>query len=252
MTVIKGELVPDQQRAEQLQRDYYERTAGQYDAAHVQPGDEHSIALDYIAQLARVVDATSVLDVGAGTGRGVRYLTELRPELRVTGIEPVAGLRVEGELLGTTLLDGSGQEMPFEDGSFDLVIATGVLHHVPDPALVVAEMMRVARLGVMISDSNRFGQGHPVMKAAKVILGATKTWGAYNQVRTRGRGYMVSEGDGLFYSYSIFDSMPEVSRWADRTFVIPTGGRAKGRLGAIFGATHGLLVGFRGSSSLPL
>ena len=38
----------------------------------------------------------------------------------------------------------------------------------------------------------------------------------------RGRGYLESDGDGIFYSYSIFDSMPQLQTWADRVFVIPT------------------------------
>jgi ubiquinone/menaquinone biosynthesis C-methylase UbiE len=235
--------------AQQLQQEYYERTAAAYEDMHVQPGDEHSIALEYIAQLSRVVDAGSVLDVGAGTGRGLRYLANLRPELRVAGIEPVAGLRSEAQRLGTPLSDGAGQAIPFEDDSFDLVIATGVLHHVPQPELVVREMLRVARCGVMISDSNRFGQGHAAVRAAKMVLYTTGAWNLYNRLRTGGRGYMESDGDGVFYSYSIFDSMPAVSEWADRTFVIPTGGRARGRFGSLVDASHGLLVALRESSS---
>ncbi|GLY15729.1 hypothetical protein Kisp01_27440 [Kineosporia sp. NBRC 101677] len=231
--------------AVERQQAYYERTAESYDADHVHAGDEHAIALNYIAQLSRVVGAHRILDVGAGTGRGLRYLTSLRPDMEVVGVEPVAGLRAQAELQGTKLLDGAGQHLPFEEDSFDLVISTGVLHHVPDPAPVVKEMMRVARLGVLISDANRFGQGPPAMRAAKILMHLTHTWKPYMYLRTKGRGYMESEGDGVFYSYSIFDSMPLISTWADRTFVIPTSGRSAGRLGPLLDAPSGLLVALR-------
>ena len=33
---------------------------------------------------------------------------------------------------------------------------------------------------------------------------------------------MESDGDGIFYSYSIFDSMPQLQAWADRIFIIST------------------------------
>jgi ubiquinone/menaquinone biosynthesis C-methylase UbiE len=38
----------------------------------------------------------------------------------------------------------------------DAVIAPGGVHHLPDLAAVIGEMTRVARLGVMINNTNRF------------------------------------------------------------------------------------------------
>lgn len=40
-----------------------------------------------------------------------------------------------------------GLKMPFEDGSFDVVISTEVLEHVPDPAHYLAEVKRVLKPG---------------------------------------------------------------------------------------------------------
>jgi hypothetical protein len=48
-------------------------------------------------------------------------------------------------------------------------------------------------------------------------------WKGFNFVRTRGRHYQISEGDGLFYSYSVYDSYDQVARWADRIFLLPSG-----------------------------
>ena len=50
----------------QRQQDYYAETATTYDSMHVQPGDAHFIALEYIAALLHVVRAKSVLDVDLG------------------------------------------------------------------------------------------------------------------------------------------------------------------------------------------
>jgi hypothetical protein len=49
-------------------------------------------------------------------------------------------------------------------------------------------------------------------------------WGAFNYVRTSGKGYQISEGegDGLSYSYSVYDSFDQIAQWADRVFVIST------------------------------
>jgi ubiquinone/menaquinone biosynthesis C-methylase UbiE len=228
----------------QRQRDYYAETASLYDSMHVQPGDEHFIALEYARALLDVVRAKSVLDVGSGTGRAIRFLRQHRPDLQVEGTEPVGELREQAQALGIVVHDASGEDLPFCDGSFDVVTAFGILHHVPDPVPIVAEMTRVARCGVMISDANRFGQGSTSAGALKLVLHRVGLWPVYERFRSRGRGYLESDGDGIFYSYSIFDSMFQLQAWADRVFVIPTMPQ-KRLLLMQMAAPHGFLVAFR-------
>lgn len=224
------------------QREYYAKTAKAYDSAHVCPGDEHFIALEYIVGLLRVVRARSVLDVGAGTGRGVRFLRGEGFDAR--GVEPVVELREMAEAAGTRLIAGSAERLPYADGSFDAVVATALMHHVPNPKVAVAEMQRVARSAVMISDSNRFGQGTSRARLAKLVLHRAGVWPAFEMIRTRNRGYLWSEGDGIFYSYSIYDSLPQLAAWADRIFVIPTAS-AQYRWSPVTASGHGLLVALR-------
>jgi hypothetical protein len=97
-----------------------------------------------------------------------------------------------------------------------------VLHHVENPAAVVAEMTRVARTAVFLSDHNRFGQGRALARVTKLALYKAHFWRAARFVRTRGRNYHVSEGDGLAYSYSVFDSFDQLARWASSVILIPT------------------------------
>src|SRR6476646_1421103 len=85
-------MAPHLERDVQLQRRYYAQTAGAYDAMHAQDR-EHSVALAMLVGMFDVVGVGSVLDVGSGTGRALRYLKSTRPDLVVKGIEPVAELR---------------------------------------------------------------------------------------------------------------------------------------------------------------
>jgi ubiquinone/menaquinone biosynthesis C-methylase UbiE len=228
----------------QRQQDYYAETASAYESMHVQPGDEHFIALEYVAALLQVVRAKSVLDVGSGTGRAIRFLRQRCPDLRIEGVEPVSGLREQAQVLGTVIHEASGEDLPFDDDSFDVVMSFGLLHHVPAPAPVITEMTRVAQFGVMISDANRFGQGSTASGMLKLAVHRAGLWPAFEHFRTKGRGYLESEGDGIFYSYSIFDSMPQLQDWADRVFVIPT--RPQKKIPLVQIATpHGLLVALR-------
>lgn len=228
----------------QRQQDYYAETASLYDSMHVQPGDEHFIALEYVSALLDVVRAKSVLDVGAGTGRVSRFMQQRRPNLQIEGVEPVEALREQARALGTGLHEGSGEALPFQDSSFDVVMSFALLHHVPDPAPVVAEMMRVARSGVMISDANRFGQGRTAAGALKLAIHGIGLWPVFERVRTKGRGYHQSDGDGVFYSYSIYDSVGQLQAWANRVFVIPTTPQKCLPIAQV-AAPQGLLVAFR-------
>ena len=189
------------------QRAYYARTAEHYDAMHVSDRDEHGIALAALAGLARLCGATSILDVGAGTGRALVRLQRELPGVMLTGVEPVAELRAIGHGNGISpemLRDGDALALPFADDSFDFVIETGVLHHIAEPSRAVAEMVRVARLGVLISDANNLGQGSPPARLAKRIIAGLGLWRAFIALATRGKMSKWSEGDGLFYSYSVF------------------------------------------------
>jgi SAM-dependent methyltransferase len=239
--------------ASEIQREYYRRTAAAYDDLHVADHGEHEEALLHVAAYIRAMHARSVLDVGAGTGRALSFLRgQLASDVRLHGIEPVPELIAQARTKGIgpeTLSEGDGASLPFADGEFDVVLATGVLHHVAEPARVLADVMRVARRAIFVSDANRFGQGPIVARLMKLGLCRMGLWGAFTLVRTRGRGYMVSEGDGLFYSYSVYDNLEQISHWADRLFVAPTGRTSKGGfsswLGPLLTSGTVLLCAFR-------
>jgi ubiquinone/menaquinone biosynthesis C-methylase UbiE len=211
--------------AGQIQREYYEKTARGYDAAHLADGDEHDFALGFLVGATTYLKAGTVLDVGAGTGRALAYLKRHAPHLNVHGVEPVQALREQAYAKGIAtdeLSEGDGGGLAFADGAFDIVCAFGVLHHVKDHARVVGEMLRVARKAVFISDGNNYGQGRPAVRAVKQALHAAKLWPLANLIKTRGKGYAITEGDGLAYSYSVFDDYPLIRKRCARVHLLNT------------------------------
>jgi SAM-dependent methyltransferase len=130
--------------------------------------------------------------------------------VRVLGVEPSAELRAVGHAAGIAvdeLVDGDATRLAYPDDSFDIVCEFGVLHHVRNPRVVIAEMLRVARLGIFISDDNHFAAGSPMARVAKRALGALGLWRTAYWLRSGGKGYRISEGDGLSYPYSVFDDL---------------------------------------------
>ena len=61
-----------------IQRSYYKKTADQYDKIHnAEETSEHYFALSCLAGLTNYLKIESILDIGCGTGRGLKYLKEL-------------------------------------------------------------------------------------------------------------------------------------------------------------------------------
>jgi ubiquinone/menaquinone biosynthesis C-methylase UbiE len=228
--------------SEDIQRQHYAQTATSY---HHNPGlgqsPEHELALYILLGMLDSVSAESFLDVGAGTGRGMTFLMRKRPDLRVRGIEPVEELRNVAYSNGVPtewLVSGSGYKLPYPDNSFDIVAEFGVLHHVEKPELVVREMVRVARYGVLLSDTNNLGQGGLAGRLVKNVFFHLGLWKFFSLIRTRGRGYVIEPTDGLWYYYTVFSHFSELSRLCHSVHVMNT--RRNSRT-PWFSASHAIL-----------
>jgi ubiquinone/menaquinone biosynthesis C-methylase UbiE len=205
-----------------VQRDYYAMTANRYEEMRSAEHESNIASLTYIASFLRQFSARTVLDVGCGTGKTIAHLYTTNPEVTVYGVEPVRELLEVACTKGVTnLVHGSGLTLPFRDGSFDVVIECAVLHHVRKPEAVVSEMARVARKAIFLCDSNIFGQGGPAQRLIKLLLYKIGLWKAAKFIQTRGKGYTLSEGDGLAYSYSVYFQYHQLRKWTDKVFVIP-------------------------------
>jgi len=99
-----------------------------------------------------------LLDVGCGPGSITRGLAERLAPGQVVGIDlsrdALDGARREAAARGLTNLrfeEASVYEMPFADGSFDVVYAHQVLQHLRERPSAVREMLRVVRPGGLVA-----------------------------------------------------------------------------------------------------
>src|SRR4028118_587188 len=196
--------------AQEIQLQYYSNDAENYTEKHFNENDDHLIACQLIRSLCSELNVTSILDTGCGTGRGISYFRTNFPQCRVIGNDISADLlKVAAEqyrIPQDDLICCSSYELPFANNSFDIVTEFGILHHVAEPELVVAEMVRVARKAIFISDSNRFGQGSLPSCLVKLLLYKTRLWWPLRRMVNGGKRWNYSQGDGVYYSYSVFDN----------------------------------------------
>jgi ubiquinone/menaquinone biosynthesis C-methylase UbiE len=117
-------------------------------------------------RLRRLVPLTGeerALDVGTGAGA---LAIALAPFVReVVGVDVVPELLAEGRKrapANVQFVEADATALPYEVGSFDLVCTAGMLHHVPRPELVLAELDRVLRPGGTMLVVDRLAPNEPL------------------------------------------------------------------------------------------
>jgi SAM-dependent methyltransferase len=106
-----------------------------------------------------VVRGEKLLDLGCGFGRhafqavrlGARVVALDAQSNEVSQVRDTIGAMVDAGEVGRDeeagAVQGNALSLPFSDGSFDRVIASEVLEHIPDDTAAMAELSRVLRPG---------------------------------------------------------------------------------------------------------
>jgi len=99
-----------------------------------------------------------VLDVGTGTAQIPIELCRQAPHAHVVAIDLAdhmlaassENVRRAGLADRVRLERCDAKQLPYADGSFGAIISNSIVHHIPEPARVLAEMVRVAEAGAVL------------------------------------------------------------------------------------------------------
>ena len=181
---------------------------------HEQPDPQRFytvLAQDSAAQVGQYVDLAGarLLDVGGGPGYFRDEFVRVGADYFSVDVDAhdVTGSREHRVV-------GSGMELPFRSGAFDVVYSSNVLEHVSDPWQMAEEMLRVVRPGgvVFISYTVWFGPHGGHETAPWHYLGGMRARRRYR--RRHGHEPKNRFGESLF-RVTVADGL----RWARRQSV---------------------------------
>lgn len=187
-----------------------------------------------------------LLDVGCGTGTMLIHLKRYGCTYGVDMDHEAVGFCKERDL--HTVAQATAENLPFEDGAFDLVTFLDVLEHIPDQDSALAEARRIIRPGGFLM----------VAVPAYRFL-----WGAQDEVSQHQRRYTARQlkeritAAGLevrrltYFNTVLFPPIAAIrlfrravpqARSTDSDFNFPAPGPLNAVLGAVFGSESAIVA----------
>ena len=109
---------------------------------------------------------TTLVDIGAGTGRFLSFVKSVQPDLKVTALdlsEPylARARRVLRRAKGTKFVEAAAEDMPLKDASVDIAVSIYLFHELPPKVRAAAakEIARILKPGgiFIVADTIQYG-----------------------------------------------------------------------------------------------
>jgi SAM-dependent methyltransferase len=130
----------------------FDEHAGEYDSWFLK---NRNVLQSEVALLADVLtDPGRTLSVGCGSGLFEKILRDSHDIEVLFGVEPAEGMAAIAQKRGMEVKQGSAENLPFEDDSFDTVLFNGTPSYIEDLARAFREAHRVLRTGgrIVVAD----------------------------------------------------------------------------------------------------
>jgi ubiquinone/menaquinone biosynthesis C-methylase UbiE len=125
---------------------FFDRHA-EHDSYDVFTPESNQLLIDTIARLGRFSTGARVADLGCGSGVFTNLLQQRGCVCTGLDISPKLIALAKQKFPGTEFVEGDVEHLPFDDGSLDGILLSGLVHHLPDPTRCAAEAYRVLKPG---------------------------------------------------------------------------------------------------------
>jgi ubiquinone/menaquinone biosynthesis C-methylase UbiE len=142
-----------------------------------------------------------VLDLGCGSGafttfiaravgeKGEVYALDIQADM-LKQLENKLSKPENKDIKNIKLIEGNAYELPFDDGSLDLVNMVTVLQEIPDRNKALQEVKRVLKRGGLFAVTELFPDPDYPWKSTTIKLG-------------EGAGFVVDKVSGNFFNYTV-------------------------------------------------
>jgi ubiquinone/menaquinone biosynthesis C-methylase UbiE len=159
-----------------------------------QRDEQAAVLSSFLDELLPTEGDERALDVGTGAGAFAYALSSRVREVVAVEIDEELAARARADAPpNVEVLVANGEQLPFESYDFDLSVTLRTLHHTPRPELLVAELIRVTKLGGTILVADQLAPADP-LEARDLI--------AFERARDPSTTRVLSDADmrGLFDS----------------------------------------------------
>jgi SAM-dependent methyltransferase len=183
-----------------------------------------------LIELCRIDERTHVLEVGSGTGATARYLAkklgcrvmgvDIRPSMIDRARERAARARVQERV---EFRVASATDLPFEDGSFDVVLVESVTTFIEDKAAAIGEYARVLKPAGCVGLNEEIW--HKTPPPREIVEYAALTWDVRAKILTLKGWVELLQASGLTVElasprrYGPLTDFSELARYGCRDFL---------------------------------
>ena len=155
----------------------------------------------HLIQRSGIKKGMRVLDLGCGSGaftpfvaravgeKGKVYALDIQADM-LKQLENKLSRPENKNIKNIKLIEGNAYELPFDNGSLDLVYLVTVLKEIPDRNRALHEVKRVLKPGGILAVTELFPDPDYPWKSTTIKLG-------------EGNGFVVDEVSGNFFNYTV-------------------------------------------------
>jgi ubiquinone/menaquinone biosynthesis C-methylase UbiE len=161
-------LIYNASQAIWMSENYYDAIASGYDELHEA---EQLKKLEIVKKELNIKKETKLLDVGCGSGISSQF------DCDITGIDPSEELLkiAEQRLPAAQFIQGSAEQLPFEDKSFDVVISLTAIQNFTDLEKGIQEIKRVGKKQFALSYLKKSEKAELIENTIKKYFPKSKT-----------------------------------------------------------------------------